>query len=158
MRLVTLVVAVLPVLWSCENSAPHSQIAAKVNGSEIALEQLRHAVAAGTAAPGAAKPTPAQVMETMIDEELLAQKALKLKLERRPQVRAMIETYLIGKWRDGALVGTTPREAFFVRCGLGQTMTALDIVEGRLNVEIGMAAVRPAEFVVFRVSHKLQTS
>ena len=92
MRLVTLVVAVLPVLWSCENSAPHSQIAAKVNGSEIALEQLRHAVAAGAAAPGAAKPTPAQVMEAMIDEELLAQKAVKLKLDRRPEVRAIIET------------------------------------------------------------------
>jgi EpsD family peptidyl-prolyl cis-trans isomerase len=91
MRLVTLVLAVLPVLWSCENSAPQGQIAAKVNGSEIAVEQLRYAVAAGTAAPGEAKPTP-QVMEAMIDEELLAQRAVKLKLDRRPQVHAMIET------------------------------------------------------------------
>jgi len=92
MRLVTLVVAVLPVLWSCGNSAPQGQIAAKVNGGEIALEQLRYAVAAAAAAPGEAKPTPAQVLDAMIDEELLAQKAVKLELDRRPQVRAMIET------------------------------------------------------------------
>lgn len=92
MRLVTLVVAVLPVLWSCESSVPRGQIAAKVNGNEIAVEQLRHAVATSTAASGEAKPTPAQVMDAMIDEELLAQKALNLKLDRRPQVRAIIET------------------------------------------------------------------
>lgn len=89
MRLVTLVVAVLPFLWSCGKPAP--QVAAKVNGNEIAVESLRRAVATSTAAPGEAKPTPAQVIDAMIDEELLAQKAVKLKLDRRPQVRATIE-------------------------------------------------------------------
>ena len=49
-------------------------------------------------------------------------------------------------------------EAFFVRCGLGVTMNAQDILEGRMNVEIGMAVVRPAEFIVLKFSHKLQTS
>lgn len=89
MRLVTLVVAVLPFLWSCGKPAP--DVAAKVNGNEIAVESLRRAVATSTSAPGEAKPTPAQVIDAMIDEELLAQKAVKLKLDRQPQVRATIE-------------------------------------------------------------------
>jgi len=74
------------------------------------------------------------------------------------KVRGMIENYLTQKWREGALAGATPREAFFVRCGLGVTMNAQDILEGRMNVEIGMAAVRPAEFIILKFSHKLQTS
>jgi phage tail sheath protein FI len=74
------------------------------------------------------------------------------------KVRGMIENYLTQKWREGALAGATPKEAFFVRCGLGTTMDAQDILEGRLNVEIGMAAVRPAEFIILKFSHKLQTS
>lgn len=74
------------------------------------------------------------------------------------KVRGMIENYLIQKWREGALAGATPKDAFFVKCGLGTTMTAQDILEGRMNVEIGMAVVRPAEFIILKFSHKLQTS
>ncbi|MDD4946103.1 MAG: phage tail sheath family protein [Gallionella sp.] len=74
------------------------------------------------------------------------------------KVRGMIENYLTQKWREGALAGATPKEAFFVRCGLGVTMNADDILNGRMNVEIGMAAVRPAEFIILKFSHKLQTS
>ncbi len=74
------------------------------------------------------------------------------------KVRGMIENYLTQKWREGALAGATPKEAFFVKCGLGITMTAIDILEGRMNVEIGMAVVRPAEFIILKFSHKLQTS
>ncbi|WP_437316186.1 phage tail sheath family protein [Sorangium sp. So ce385] len=74
------------------------------------------------------------------------------------KVRGMIENYLTDKWREGALAGATPRDAFFVKCGLGTTMNAQDILEGRMNVEVGMAVVRPAEFIVLKFSHKLQTS
>lgn len=74
------------------------------------------------------------------------------------KVRGMIEAYLTSKWRDGALAGATTKDAFFVRCGLGTTMTSQDILEGILNVEIGLAVVRPAEFIVLKFSHKLQTS
>lgn len=74
------------------------------------------------------------------------------------KVRGMIENYLTQKWREGALAGATPKDAFFVRCGLGTTMNPQDILEGRMNVEIGMAAVRPAEFIILKFSHKLQTS
>jgi uncharacterized protein len=74
------------------------------------------------------------------------------------KVRGMIENYLVQKWREGALAGATPKDAFFVKCGLGTTMNAQDILEGRMNVEIGMAVVRPAEFIILKFSHKLQTS
>lgn len=74
------------------------------------------------------------------------------------KVRAMLENYLTVLWRQGALAGAKPEHAFFVRCGLGQTMTAQDILEGRLIVEIGMAAVRPAEFIILRFMHKMQES
>ncbi len=71
------------------------------------------------------------------------------------KVRAMIENFLILQWNAGALQGSTPEKAFYVRVGLGETMTALDILEGRMNVEIGMAVVRPAEFIILKFSHKM---
>ncbi len=74
------------------------------------------------------------------------------------RVRAMIENFLTGLWRNGALAGATTTDAFFVKVGLGETMSSQDILEGRLIVEIGMAAVRPAEFIILRFMHKLQES
>lgn len=72
------------------------------------------------------------------------------------RVKTMIENFLSKLWRDGALAGAKPEDAFFVKVGLGVTMTAQDILEGRMNVEIGLAAVRPAEFIILKFSHKLQ--
>lgn len=74
------------------------------------------------------------------------------------KVQAMIENFLTNLWRQGALQGAKPEHAFFVSVGLGKTMTALDILEGKLIVEIGMAVVRPAEFIILRFSHKLAES
>jgi phage tail sheath protein FI len=74
------------------------------------------------------------------------------------RIRAMIENFLTLQWRAGALAGATTKEAFYVKVGLNETMTAQDILEGRLIVEVGMAAVRPAEFIVLRFSHKMQES
>ena len=71
-------------------------------------------------------------------------------------LNSRIDNYLIILWRQGALAGPTPDKAFFVRVGLGETMTSLDILEGRMNVEIGMAVVRPAEFIILKFSHKMQ--
>ncbi|HVG13174.1 MAG TPA: phage tail sheath C-terminal domain-containing protein, partial [Flavisolibacter sp.] len=73
------------------------------------------------------------------------------------RIRGMIENYLIAQWRGGALQGTTPRDAFYVRVGLGETMTQQDLVEGRLIVEIGLAVVRPAEFINLRIVHQMLT-
>jgi phage tail sheath protein FI len=74
------------------------------------------------------------------------------------KVRAMIENFLTLQWRAGALAGAKPEQAFYVKVGLNETMTALDILEGRMIVEIGMAVVRPAEFIILRFSHKMQES
>lgn len=68
------------------------------------------------------------------------------------KLRAMIENYLTNLWRLGALAGSKPEQAFYVKVGLGQTMTFDDILNGRLIVEIGMAPVRPAEFIILRFS------
>ena len=72
------------------------------------------------------------------------------------RIRAMIENFLVQQWKAGALTGAKPEQAFFVRVGLGETMTAQDILEGRMNIEIGMAVVRPAEFIILKFSHKMQ--
>ena len=72
------------------------------------------------------------------------------------KISAMIENYLFVKWRDGALAGSKPEQAFYVRVGLGTTMTPQDILDGRMNVEIGMAVSRPAEFIVLTFTQLMQ--
>ena len=72
------------------------------------------------------------------------------------KVKAMIESFLYGLWERGALAGSTPKAAYFVNVGLGKTMTPQHILEGLMIVEIGVAAVRPAEFIILRFSHKMQ--
>ena len=74
------------------------------------------------------------------------------------RVKAMIENFLTLEWRQGALAGAKPTDAFYVKVGLGETMTAVDILEGRMIIEIGLAVVRPAEFIILRFSHKMQES
>jgi phage tail sheath protein FI len=74
------------------------------------------------------------------------------------KVQAMVENYLFLKWRDGALAGAKPEQAFFVNIGLGSTMTSVDILEGRLIIQIGMAVARPAEFIIMQFEQMLQTS
>jgi phage tail sheath protein FI len=74
------------------------------------------------------------------------------------KVQAMIENFLYNIWRQGALQGAKPEQAFYVAVGLNKTMNPIDILEGRMIVEIGMAAVRPAEFIILRFSHKMAES
>lgn len=72
------------------------------------------------------------------------------------KIQCQIENFLTSLWRDGALAGSTPDKAFYVKVGLNETMTSDDILNGNLIVEIGLAAVRPAEFIVLKFSHKVQ--
>lgn len=72
------------------------------------------------------------------------------------KVKAMIENFLTVQWRAGALTGIKTEQAFFVHIGVGNTMTAQDILEGRMIIEIGLAAVRPAEFIILRITHQMQ--
>jgi phage tail sheath protein FI len=67
------------------------------------------------------------------------------------RVRQTITNFLTRVWRDGALQGIKAEEAFFVLCGLGVTMTQDDIDNGRLIVQVGIAPVKPAEFVIIRI-------
>lgn len=69
---------------------------------------------------------------------------------------ALVETFLIDLWRRGGIQGATPREAFFVRCGLGSTMTQGDIDNGIMSVSIGIALTRPAEFVIVTIRQMMQ--
>ncbi|OJJ20895.1 hypothetical protein BKI52_09960 [marine bacterium AO1-C] len=74
------------------------------------------------------------------------------------KVKGLIESFLYGLWQQGALAGATPEAAYFVNVGLGKTMNSQDVLEGKLIVEVGAAAARPAEFVVLRFMHQLQES
>lgn len=74
------------------------------------------------------------------------------------KVRTMIENFLIDQWRDGALMGAKPEHAFRVVVGLGQTMTAEDILNGYMIIEVHLAIVRPAEFIVLRFMQKMPES
>jgi phage tail sheath protein FI len=65
-------------------------------------------------------------------------------------IRRSAADFLTAEWRDGALQGARPEEAFFVRCDT-TTMTQGDIDNGRLVIVIGVAPVKPAELVVFQI-------
>jgi phage tail sheath protein FI len=76
------------------------------------------------------------------------------------RVRQSISNFLTSTWRSGALQGAKPDEAFFVKCD-HTTMSQDDIDNGRLICVIGIAPVKPAEFVIFRIQQKtmdVQTS
>lgn len=72
------------------------------------------------------------------------------------RVKGMIGNFLTDVWKDGGLFGATAEEAFFVNVGQGITMTPQNILEGRMIIEIGVAAVRPAEFIILRFTHFVQ--
>jgi len=65
-------------------------------------------------------------------------------------IRRTVEDFLLVLWRDGALLGDKPEDAYFVRCDR-TTMTQNDLDNGRLICLIGVAPVKPAEFVIFRI-------
>lgn len=68
-------------------------------------------------------------------------------------LRGSVADFLLAQWRAGALQGAKPEEAFFVRCDR-TTMTQAELDAGRLVMLIGVAPVRPAEFVVLRVTQR----
>ncbi|ARE41832.1 Phage tail sheath protein FI [Rhodovulum sp. P5] len=68
-------------------------------------------------------------------------------------INRSLTNFLTGLWRDGALAGASPEEAFFVDVG-PNTMSQSDILNGRLVVQVAIAPLRPAEFVIFRISQK----
>ena len=67
------------------------------------------------------------------------------------RIRRTISSFLVNEWRSGALFGSSPQEAFFVKCD-GENNTSESIDRGMVIVEVGVAPVKPAEFVIFRLS------
>jgi len=70
------------------------------------------------------------------------------------RIKVSVENFLDQQWRAGALAGTKPEEAYRVRVGIGETMTETDVDLGLVITEVAIAPAKPAEFVVFRFSHK----
>lgn len=68
------------------------------------------------------------------------------------RVRGAVESYVHGLWQQGALLGESPQQAYFVQIGLGTTMTQTEINQGQMIVKVGLAAVRPAEFIVLQLT------
>ncbi|NHB91631.1 phage tail sheath family protein [Photorhabdus cinerea] len=71
------------------------------------------------------------------------------------RVRSAIEQYLYQLWQQGALAGNSPQEAYFVEIGQDITMSAGDIKNGQMIAKVGMAAVRPAEFIILHFSQNV---
>jgi len=67
------------------------------------------------------------------------------------RVKRTANAFLLGVWRDGALFGATPGEAFYVKCD-AETNPPDVVDRGQLVIEIGIAPVKPAEFVIFRIA------
>jgi phage tail sheath protein FI len=72
-------------------------------------------------------------------------------------VKRTLNAFLRGLWTEGALVGTTPDQAFYVKCD-ADTNPPESVDAGKLIVEVGLAPVKPAEFVIFRIAQQKQTA
>jgi phage tail sheath protein FI len=73
-------------------------------------------------------------------------------------IKSMVGNFLTGVWKRGGLAGAVPEDAFSVHCGLGETMTPEDILEGILRVTVLVAVSRPAEFIEITFQQQLQKS
>ncbi|MFL9845957.1 phage tail sheath family protein [Flavobacterium rhizosphaerae] len=73
-------------------------------------------------------------------------------------VKSLISSFLVSVWKEGGLQGASSSDAFYVQCGLGVTMTSDDILNGFMRVTIGVAVVRPAEFLVITFSQQMAES
>ena len=73
-------------------------------------------------------------------------------------LKGMLNNFLTNLWKQGALAGATPGEAFNVSVGLGATMTPVDIQNGIMRINVMVAVLRPAEFIVITFQQKMQES
>jgi phage tail sheath protein FI len=74
------------------------------------------------------------------------------------RVKAMIGNYLTGIWKLGGLANGSAEDSFYVYVGLGETMTDDDVWNGRMIVQVGLAPVRPAEFIILQFMQMMQTA
>ncbi|RZN84110.1 MAG: phage tail sheath family protein [Winogradskyella sp.] len=73
-------------------------------------------------------------------------------------VKAMIGSFLNSIWKEGGLQGASASDAYSVQCGLGTTMTSMDLLQGFMNVSVKVAVVHPAEFIVLNFTQEMAKS
>lgn len=73
-------------------------------------------------------------------------------------VKSMMSNFLTNLWKQGALAGAAPEQAFDVQIGLGSTMTPTDILDGKMLITVKVAIVRPAEFIIITFQQQMQQS
>jgi len=73
-------------------------------------------------------------------------------------VKGMMVSFLTNLWKQGALAGAVPEQAFDVQIGLGATMTAFDILDGIMKITVKVAIVHPAGFIVITFQQQMQKS
>ena len=73
-------------------------------------------------------------------------------------IRTMVKNFLNELWRQGALAGSTPDQAFAVQLGINETMTQQDIIDGTLRLSVLIAIARPAEFIQISITQQMQTA
>jgi uncharacterized protein len=73
-------------------------------------------------------------------------------------IKSMIENFLTNVWKEGAIQGVKPEDAFSVLIGLGTTMTAQDILDGYLRTTIMLAVTHPAEFIIVTIEQEMAKS
>jgi phage tail sheath protein FI len=71
-------------------------------------------------------------------------------------VTAMISNFLTGVWSQGGLMGNQASDAFTVHCGVGSTMTAQDILNGYMIVQVMLQMIRPAEFIELTLKQHME--
>ncbi|MEG2568983.1 MAG: hypothetical protein RSA84_22530, partial [Acinetobacter sp.] len=69
-----------------------------------------------------------------------------------------ITCFLGAQWRNGVMMGTSEAEAFFVKVGIGQSMTQDDVLNNRMICQIGVAPMRPSEFITFEIVQATEKS
>jgi phage tail sheath protein FI len=73
-------------------------------------------------------------------------------------IKGTMFNFLRDQWKQGALAGSSPDDAFSVDVGLGSTMTATDILDGIMRITVKLAVTRPAEFIVITFQQQMQKS
>ena len=73
-------------------------------------------------------------------------------------IKILVSNFLSNIWKEGGLAGSTPDDAFVVNCGLGETMTPQDILDGVMRVTLMIALLRPAEFIPITIEQQMRTA
>ncbi|WP_217277291.1 phage tail sheath C-terminal domain-containing protein [Pedobacter foliorum] len=73
-------------------------------------------------------------------------------------ISSMVNNFLCNLWKQGALAGEAPEQAYNVQIGLGSTMTPNDIIAAIMRITVILAIVRPAEFIVLTIQQQQQQS